>query len=97
LKHVAELKTGDSFGELALIYGAARSATVITSEPTELIVLSKTIYDKVIRGQHTHHIDQTVSFFQTYAPLRSVQKQPIIDLANKCTLMKFYTNTVVAR
>ena len=53
MKHVAQLKAGDSFGELALITGAQRSGTVITSEPTEMVVLSKKIYDSVIRGQHT--------------------------------------------
>jgi CRP-like cAMP-binding protein len=36
---VAKLAPGDSFGELALLAGTARRATVTTTEPTELMVL----------------------------------------------------------
>ncbi len=50
LKHVAELQKGDSFGELALIYGAKRAASIITSESTDLIVLDKPVYDREIKG-----------------------------------------------
>jgi len=50
MKEVATLKTGDSFGELALIYDTVRSASIVTSEKTELIVLNKENFRKHIRS-----------------------------------------------
>lgn len=47
--YICDLKEGDSFGELSLIYGAPRSATIKTIEPTDLIVISKHVYDKIIK------------------------------------------------
>ena len=38
---VGELGPGDSFGELALIAGASRQATVTTTEPCELMVVMR--------------------------------------------------------
>lgn len=38
---VTKLGPGDSFGELALITGTARNATVTTTEPSELMVLMR--------------------------------------------------------
>lgn len=41
-KEVVRLKAGSSFGELGLLYDSTRSATVITDEiENDLIVLSK--------------------------------------------------------
>lgn len=48
-KHITDLQAGDAFGEMSLIYGAPRAATVITTEPVELIVIKKDAYDKVLK------------------------------------------------
>lgn len=44
LKQVAELSTGKSFGELAIITNKRRNATVKTSEDTHFAVLDKFSY-----------------------------------------------------
>lgn len=48
-KKVALLKKGDAFGDLSLLYGAPRNATVRTREPSDFIVMTKSTYDKVIK------------------------------------------------
>jgi CRP-like cAMP-binding protein len=53
---LAELTSGDSFGELALIQKAPRQATVVTVTPTEVIVLDKPTYDAVIKVSYTINI-----------------------------------------
>jgi CRP-like cAMP-binding protein len=45
-----DLNQGKCFGEKALIYGEKRSATIIAAEPTDLIVLDKMTYDRIIKG-----------------------------------------------
>ena len=46
---VSELNTGDSFGELSLLFGQPRSGAAIILEKTELISLSKEAYDSIIK------------------------------------------------
>jgi len=48
-KKVAILKKGDAFGDLSLLYGAPRNATVQTREDSYFIVMNKVTYDKVIK------------------------------------------------
>ena len=49
-KLIVELNQGKYFGELALLKGEKWSATIIAVEPTDLIVLDKVTYDKIIKG-----------------------------------------------
>lgn len=46
---VDTLKPGAVFGEMALVFGAPRSATVIASSDCELLALSKADFDSVIK------------------------------------------------
>ena len=46
---VSELKKGDSFGELSLLFGQPRSGTAIILEWTELISLSRESYELIIK------------------------------------------------
>lgn len=49
MKKVGTLSSGDSFGELALFYGAKRMATIFTETETDFIVLSKEVYEKILK------------------------------------------------
>jgi CRP-like cAMP-binding protein len=49
MKEVAQLEAGDAFGELALIYDTARTATIITNCDTDLIVLSREVFQRYIK------------------------------------------------
>lgn len=47
IRQVAKLRAGDCFGEMALLEGGARTATVRSAEETLLLALSRTAFDKV--------------------------------------------------
>ncbi len=47
-KVVKEMKSGDSFGELALMSNAKRNATIITSTDTHFLLIGKSNYDQVL-------------------------------------------------
>lgn len=50
---IAKLGAGDIFGEMALLTGAVRSATVTTIAPAELLVLKKRDFDALVL-EHPH-------------------------------------------
>lgn len=47
-KHLADLTTGDMFGEMALISNEPRSATAVAAENSNVFVLSETIFQKLM-------------------------------------------------
>ena len=47
-KLLAELRTGDTFGEMALINSEPRSASVVAAEESHLFVLSETTFQRLL-------------------------------------------------
>jgi len=47
-KLLAELRTGDTFGEMALINSEPRSASVVAAEDAHLFVLSETTFQRLL-------------------------------------------------
>jgi CRP/FNR family cyclic AMP-dependent transcriptional regulator len=47
---IATLGTGESFGEVVLLDGAARSATATAMEPTETVVLTRANFERLVDG-----------------------------------------------
>ena len=45
---IAELGSGDYFGEMALLTGEPRSASVVTTEPSEMFILNKEDFDLIV-------------------------------------------------
>jgi CRP-like cAMP-binding protein len=54
---VAVLGRGDYFGEMSLMTGEARSATVTALEDTELYVVDKPSFERIIKS-HTELVEQ---------------------------------------
>lgn len=52
-RRVNVLRAGDFFGELALLFGAPRSATAVTTEDTTLLVMSSDDFEAVLREAPT--------------------------------------------
>lgn len=49
---VAELRRGDSIGEMGLLSGEVRSATIYASRESELVKLSQEGFNRLVRGSH---------------------------------------------
>jgi CRP-like cAMP-binding protein len=50
-KVVNRLRAGDFLGEIALVTGQKRTATVTTTEPSRLLVLTAPAFRRLLRGQ----------------------------------------------
>ena len=71
------LTIGASFGETALLKGEPRNATVISVEPTELMVLEKEDYDRIIKAVEAEKLKENLEFL---SKVSLVGKLPIVEL-----------------
>ena len=92
---IRELTIGNSFGELALITGESRQATITALEPTELIVLDKETFDKVIKTEQSHQIHSTYLFFKSLPLLRKVSEKLIHYFSQTAYIKSFIPDTVI--
>ena len=97
LKPVAELKPGDSFGELALLYGGKRAATCVTGEESSCIVLTRQLYDKIVRGKQTEEIELITDFLTTVKHFRGSSRDTLYTLASRCQTIKASTKSIVVK
>ncbi|MBM3290421.1 MAG: cyclic nucleotide-binding domain-containing protein, partial [Candidatus Hydrogenedentes bacterium] len=47
-KHLTSMRTGDLFGEMAVILNEPRSATAVAGETSRVFVLSETVFEKLM-------------------------------------------------
>lgn len=96
---LTELYSGDSVGELALLYGQPRAATVTALDNCELIVLSKKAYDKIIRVfcmQKIQAQGEDYFSFMTNIPIfHSMSTTTIKYFAQIASLRRYPANTVL--
>lgn len=91
------MNKGKSFGELALIYAAPRSATIIAIEPSDLIVLDRYTYDKIIKGLQLDQIDSITEFFEFFPLFHDLDRKYLLNIATKVIYKILPTNTIIIR
>eukprot|EP00164_Ancoracysta_twista_P010257 GFYU01015416.1.p1 GENE.GFYU01015416.1~~GFYU01015416.1.p1 ORF type:complete len:659 (-),score=127.64 GFYU01015416.1:278-2254(-) len=77
-KPAATLGRGESFGELALATTSIRPSTVITREATELLVLDRKDYDRILRSDS--RIEEQAEFINSMMPFRQWSRTRVVDL-----------------
>jgi CRP-like cAMP-binding protein len=65
-QEVARLTSGDFFGELALMSGNPRNATVIASKPVDTYVLGKPDFDAAIGASQSFREQLRRVYFQRH-------------------------------
>jgi CRP-like cAMP-binding protein len=96
-KQVAELNKGKYFGELSLIFGDKRSATIMAVEPSDLIVLDKDMYDKVIKSLQMDQIANITEFFEFFPLFHDLDRKYLLKIATKVIYKTLPTNTIIIR
>eukprot|EP00347_Sterkiella_histriomuscorum_P000677 403374923 len=74
LKEVVQFSKGQSFGELALITSKPRAATIICLESTDLVILDKQSYDKVVGKAFRRKVNEKVEFLKQFRILAHIQE-----------------------
>ncbi|GMI02425.1 hypothetical protein TrVE_jg2890 [Triparma verrucosa] len=83
LRTVAHLHPGDSFGEAALINNNPRNATVVSAEPSELLMIEKEDYERVIKSLHVDALKKKVAFINSIPAFANLPVDIMNDLASR--------------
>ncbi|XP_052796214.1 uncharacterized protein LOC128228758 [Mya arenaria] len=67
VKTVKEMGPGETFGEVALIEGGRRTASIVCKTNVELLVILKHDFDNIIREPLVEQIDEHLEFCRTMA------------------------------
>jgi cGMP-dependent protein kinase len=76
------LKSGESFGEIALLHGALRSGTIITVKDTYLWCLERKKFKQVIDYMNNKNFSENRTFIQSIPMLNNLDSEMITLLTN---------------
>lgn len=83
MRKITELASGDSFGELALLHDNPRSASIIANEPTQCMVVTREVYQRVVQDVHSYQIQGTADYFASLPLLAGIPRKGLEELAGK--------------
>ncbi|KYR00093.1 protein kinase A regulatory subunit [Tieghemostelium lacteum] len=96
-KHVMYVYQGGSFGELALIYGSPRAATVIARTDVRLWALNRVVYRTILMDQTLKKRKLYEEFLDNVSILRDIDKYERTSLADALEPCVFQDDEVIVR
>ena len=81
LKYLATMLAGNGFGELALLYDCPRTATAIPNTKTDLVVIKKRFYKRLVKDLHEKELLSLIKF---YYSITIFKKEPISNILKLC-------------
>ncbi|KAL8173281.1 UNVERIFIED_CONTAM: hypothetical protein K2H54_043847 [Gekko kuhli] len=90
------LKKGASFGEIALLKGLRRNATVVCVEETELLVVDKEDFlNNRLDVELQKELEHRFHFFRSLDLFSSLPDESLMALASRCKAEQFHHSRVV--
>lgn len=91
------MKTGQSFGELSLIYGTTRHYTMTAATNCVLLKLEKKYFDQYIKSIFEEQINDLINFLKICPIFTKVPKEQLIKLAIRTEVKKLYSEKHVIK
>jgi CRP-like cAMP-binding protein len=91
-KYITDLKAGQTFGELSLIYGTPRSATIIAVMNSLLIKIDKLSFDTYVKDIFENQLKDQIDFMKICPIFHRVPKEVLVKLAITTDRKKYMTN-----
>lgn len=96
-KNIGELKDGEIFGELALIYNIPRTATIISLTETSLIKIDKNPFNRYLKNLFEGQLQDQIEFLQICPIFNKLPKDLIIKLGIRSVIKKYATGQVILK
>jgi CRP-like cAMP-binding protein len=97
LVEISRLGAGSSFGELSLLYGQPRAATIVSLTPTILAILSHSDFSRVLKASLSAALNDKVNFLHSLDAFAHWRQPQLIRLSYYCHLVKICRNHVLYR
>ena len=89
------MKEGQTFGELALLYGTPRTATIISVTNSYLIKIEKEPFDKYVKNIFENQLQDQIEFLKICPVFNKVEKDLLIKLGIRTEVKKFTTGKLI--
>jgi len=89
---LGQMEAGHSFGELSLITGGERQATVVALTPATLLMVTKKDYEATLAAKQASELHARVSFLLSVPALQTWNSQKLNKLAYQFRVVKFERN-----
>ncbi len=96
-KNIGELKDGEIFGELALLYNIPRTATIIALTETSLIKIDKIPFNKYLKNLFEGQLLDQIEFLQICPIFNKLPKDLIIKLGIRTNIKKYATGQIILK
>lgn len=97
LVEISRLGAGASFGELSLLYGQPRAATIVSLTPTILAILSQSDFSRVLKASLSAALNEKVNFLHSLDTFVRWRQPQLIRLSYYCHPVKVCKNHVLYR
>ena len=96
-KNIGELKDGEIFGELALLYNIPRTASIIALTETSLIKIDKIPFNKYLKNLFEGQLQDQIEFLEICPLFHKLPKDLIIKLGIRAVIKKYATGQVILK
>ena len=90
-KNVGVLKDGKTFGELSLIYGIIRPASIVAVTNSCLIKINKVPFDKYVKNIFENQLQDQIEFLKLCPVFQKIDKDSLIKLGVRAEFKRFAT------
>ena len=94
-KNIGVLKDGQTFGELALLYGTPRSASIVAVTNSSLIKIEKAPFDKYVKNIFENQLQDQIEFLKICPIFQKIDKDSLIKLGVRTEIKKYSTGQVI--
>jgi len=94
-KYLGDLKAGQAFGELSLLYGTKRSATIVAVTNASLIKIDKPNFDAYVRDIFDNMLKDQLDFMKICPIFKGIKKETLIELGIRTERKKYITNSEI--
>jgi cAMP-dependent protein kinase regulator len=94
-KNIGVLKAGQTFGELSLLYGTPRSASIVSVTNSALIKIDKEPFDKYVKNIFENQLQEQIEFLKICPIFHKISQDLLIKLGIRTEVKKYSTGQII--